>query len=121
MNRPEWTTGPWLVPRLQGAAIGIAVLAILGFSQFGWVTGGTAQKMAKDQSDAAVVKVLTPICVERFQKQPDAEARLTALRNASSSWSQRELLEKTGFATLDGAQYANSSLATACVQGLISR
>ena len=120
MNRPEWTTGPWLGPRLQGAGIGIAVLAILGFTQFGWVTGSTAQKMAKDQSDAAVVKVLTPICIERFQKQPNAEAQLTALRNTTSSWSQRDLVEKSGFATLDGAPYANSSLAEACAQGLTS-
>ena len=45
-----------------GAVGGAIALAIVGFSYGGWVTGGTAQQMAQQRSDAAVVAALAPIC-----------------------------------------------------------
>jgi hypothetical protein len=32
----------------------------------GWMTGGTAIKLADDRANTAVVAALTPICVEKF-------------------------------------------------------
>lgn len=45
MAAPEW-----LKPGLFGAGIGAVALAIVGFSWGGWVTGGTAEAMAADQT-----------------------------------------------------------------------
>ena len=70
----KWTYCLW------GAAGGALALAIVGFSWGGWVTGGTAQKMARQEANAAVVKVLTPFCVANFQKAPDAVAKLASLK-----------------------------------------
>ena len=40
---------------LWGAAAGAIALAIVGFSWGGWVTGGTAETLAKNRAATAVV------------------------------------------------------------------
>jgi hypothetical protein len=50
----------------------------------GWVTGATANKLAAEQVSTAVVAVLTPICVEKFLQNSDAQANLAALQKISS-------------------------------------
>jgi len=44
----------------------VVVTMIIGFTWGGWVTGGTAQEMAKTMAEDAVVRRLAPICVVRF-------------------------------------------------------
>ena len=63
---------PSLKPGIWGAVIGAATISVLGFSLFGWTLGGTAERMAKERAQTAVVDVLAPICVERFRQQADA-------------------------------------------------
>jgi hypothetical protein len=70
-------------PTLWGAAGGAVALAIVGFTWGGWMTTGTANKLAEERADSAVVAVLTPICVEKFQQNGDAIANLAALRAGS--------------------------------------
>ena len=70
-------------PFIWGVAAGAIALAILGFTWGGWVTGGAAEQMAKNEANIAVVKVLAPICVDKFQQQPDAATVLTKLRALS--------------------------------------
>ena len=55
-----------LKPGIWGAVIGAVLLSVLGFSVFGWTLGGTADRMAREQAEAAVIEVLTPICVEQI-------------------------------------------------------
>ena len=66
-----------LKPAAWGAVGGAIALAVIGFNWGGWVTGGTADKTAKEAADSAIVRVLAPICAEKFQQQADAgvEAR----------------------------------------------
>ena len=64
---------------------GAVALAVVGFSQLGWTLGSTAEKMATQRAETAVVAALTPICVERFQQQTDAAAKLVAFNKVSSS------------------------------------
>ena len=59
----KWTYGLW------GAGIGAAALAAVGFTWGGWVTSGGAETMTLKRSQAAVVAVLTPVCIEKFQGQ----------------------------------------------------
>ena len=67
-------------PTLWGAAGGAVALAIVGFTWGGWMTTGAANKLADERADSAVVAVLTPICVEKFQQSGDAIANLAALK-----------------------------------------
>jgi hypothetical protein len=85
---------------LCGAAGGAVALAIVGFSWAGWVTSGSAQKMARQEADAAVVKVLTPFCVANFQKAPDAIANLVALKKIDSSWQRETFVRENKWALI---------------------
>jgi hypothetical protein len=105
---------------VKGAAAG-AILA-LGFV-FVWpmnaVTGGGAQKMAAEASSTAVVKALAPICAAQFMGQPDAKVKTAALV-ATSSWDRGNILEKSGFATMPGQKSADSDVARACAEQLVT-
>ena len=49
---------------------------VIGFYWGGWTLNSTARQMAENRADIAVVAVLAPICVEQFQRQEDAAAKL---------------------------------------------
>ncbi len=84
------------------------------------ITGtGTANKLAAERADTAIVAVLTPICVEKFTQSGEAIANLAALRKISSSWEQGNFIEKGGWATRPGATSADYVLARACAEKLV--
>lgn len=102
----------WLKPGLWGAGVGAIVLAIVGFSWGGWVTGGSATEMALKQSNTAVVAALTPYCVDRAAGV-DGAAAMTEFK-AATGYSRRTIVEKAGWATPMGAEKPNTELAQAC-------
>ena len=106
----KWTYSLW------GAAGGAVALAIVGFTWGGWVTGGNAEAMMLKRSEAAVVAVLTPICIERFQGNANAAANLVALKNISQSWTRRDYVVNGGWATF--GQNRPFDLANACAEAL---
>jgi hypothetical protein len=106
-------------PALWGAVGGAIVLAIVGFTWGGWMTGSTADKLADQRADSAVVAVLTPTCVEKFQQNGDAIANLATLKKISSNWEQGNFLEKGGWATRPGATSPDYVLARACAEKLV--
>ena len=108
---------PWLKPAVWGVIIGSVSTMIVGFSWMGWVRGGTAERMAMERTEAAVVVALTPSCVSRFMQQPHAAAKLKELQ-ATDSWKQREVVEAGGWATSIGEQAPNSGVANACAEQL---
>ena len=110
MNMPT-NTKPWI----QGAVVGAIVLAIVGFSWGGWVTGGTAARNSVVASRDAVVAALAPICVERFRAQPDAIVKADALVK-TSTWERGNIIEKSGFATMPGSKTTDSDVARACAE-----
>jgi hypothetical protein len=59
--------------------------------------------MATQHAETAVIAVLAPICVGKFQQQTDAAAKLVAF-NKASSWDRRSLIEKGGWATSPGTE-----------------
>ena len=59
-------------------------------------------RLAADQASTAVVAVLTPICVEKFLQNSDAQVNLAALREISTNWQQGQYLEKGGWASRPG-------------------
>ena len=105
-------------PALWGAAAGAIALAIVGFSWGGWVTGGTAETLAKKSAATAVVAALTPICVEKFQQAAGASANLAEMKKATYSSDQSKFVEKGGWATMPGSTEPNSAVAAACAESL---
>jgi hypothetical protein len=115
MNTPEW-----LKPGLYGAAAGAIALAIVGFSWGGWVTGGTAEKMASEQAQLEVIATLVPICVEQSSKDPQVVATLAQLKDASS-YQRSDMLMKAGWATMPGSSDPNRNVARACMETLAAQ
>ena len=105
-------------PALWGAAAGAVAVAIVGFGWGGWVTGGTAEMLAKNSAATAVIAALTPICVEKFQQAADASANLAEMKKATYAWDQSRFVEKGGWATMPGSTEPNSAVAKACAESL---
>jgi hypothetical protein len=84
-------------------------MAIVGF----WALGSSAERMARDRADAAVLEALTPVCVARFEAQADAATQLADFKKISTSWDQRSFIEKGGWATVPGSAMPNSAVASA--------
>jgi hypothetical protein len=125
IERPKAMQVPSILQResrtrlLQGIAIGAVASMVIGFSWGGWMTDRTANKMADQRADTAVVAALTPICVEKFLQNSDAKANLAVLQKISSTWEQGQYLEKGGWATQPGATSPDYHLARACAEKLI--
>ncbi len=107
----------WVKPGVWGAIIGAIGMMIIGFGWMGWTLGSTAETLAQDRVSAALVAAFTPICVEKFMTQPEATVQLTEFQK-TSSWRQREFVEKGGWATLPGSTGPNGKIAGACAEQL---
>jgi hypothetical protein len=102
---------------LIGAAAGAAALAVLGFNWGGWVTGGTAERIADRKASAAVVLALAPICVDKFRHQSDAGARFVSFQELSS-YDRTGFIEKGGWAATLGGEQDNLAIIHACAASL---
>jgi hypothetical protein len=100
---------------LQGAAFGAIAIVVFGFNWGGWVLGSTAAKESDERAKAAVVAVLAPICVDKFQNAADAPSKLIELKKVSS-YRQGSFVEDGGWATLPGNDKAESGVARACAK-----
>ncbi len=119
MQIPSILQGESRTRLLQGIAIGAVASVAIGFSWGGWMTGGTANRLAAERADTAVVAALTPICVEKFLQNSDAKTNLAVLQKISLNWEQGDYLEKGGWATRPGATSPDYQLARACAAKLI--
>ena len=118
MNLPTKTLLPtWTKQAVWSAVIGSVATMIVGFSWGGWVTNRSASDMARQQSTLAVVNALAPFCAEKFRNASDATERFAELRKASS-WSQSDIVSKTGAATFDGKS-PDTAVARACADLLL--
>jgi hypothetical protein len=109
---------PWIKPTVWGAVLGSIGTMIVGFGWMGWVLGGTAERLAMERTNSALVVALTPSCVAKFMQQPNAAAKLKELV-ATDSWRQREVVEAGGWAAVAGEKTPNSGLASACAEQLV--
>ena len=112
MEVPSILQGESLTRLLQGAAVGAVATMIVGFNWGGWSLGSTADKMAKEQSDLAVIRALAPVCADKFRALPDAAAKTVALSKVDS-WKRADEFPKE-FVTLPGEAYPSSALVDAC-------
>jgi len=109
---------PEIKPALWGAVAGAVAITIVGFGALGWTLGSTADLMATNRAEAAVVDALTPVCVAKFEAQADASISLAELKRISTSWGRRSFITKGGWATTAGSSTPNADVATACAEKL---
>ena len=103
------------------SAVGGAILAaIVGFNWGGWVTGGTAEVMAKEIAENTVAQRFTPICLARVNQDPMKEQKLKEFK-AKDSWDGRRYVEEQGWATLPGEEKPDSKIAEGCAKQLAEK
>jgi hypothetical protein len=108
----------WLKPAITGSAFGAMTTVLVGFNYGGWVSGNWAEQLASQQSTAAVIAALLPVCVSQSRVDPEAIARIQHVGALSSIYERRAFVMSTGWATMPGAQSPNSDLAAACAEVL---
>ena len=102
-------------PVLMGAVGGAIVLAIVGFSWGGWVTGGTAEVMAEKRAKSAMVAALAPICAAKFQEDSSFDIKLSEL-NETRAYQRADFIESGGWATMPGSEKGDRDVAKACAE-----
>jgi hypothetical protein len=114
MQFPAILQGDSLTRLMQGAAAGALATIVVGFYWAGWTLGSTAQTQIKNAEQAGVVRVLAPICADKFQRSADASANLKAL-NEADSWKRNDMIEKAGWTTFPGSE-PDRNVADACAK-----
>jgi hypothetical protein len=112
MQTPAILQGESLTRLMQGAVAGAIATIFVGFYWGGWSLGSTADKMARQRSELAVIAALAPVCADRFLALPDAAAKKVALSKVDS-WKRRDEFPKE-LVTLPGESYPSAALADAC-------
>ena len=108
----------YIKPFVWGLVVSAVLTMIIGFAFGGWVTGGTAQEMAKEMADEAVIDRLAPICVVQFNQDPEKDRKLKELKE-KSSWDRKDYVEKQGWATMPGEKEPDSNVANECAKRLV--
>lgn len=111
--RPTKTAVAWY------CVASIVATMIVGFSWGGWVTGGTARRMAQGISEDAVVQRLAPMCVVRFKQDMGKDQKLKGLKEIIS-YEQADYVKKQGWATMPGEPEPDAKVADECVKLLMS-
>lgn len=111
------TNVEWLRPGVWGAIIGMAAVALLGFSVGGWQTAASSAQRAAEATKSGVTEALVPVCLDQSARDPSREARLALLQQASVS-TRRDLLMDTGWATMPGTDAANRDVAQGCLEAM---
>ena len=119
MQVPSILQGESLKRLLQGAVAGAIATIFVGFNWGGWSLGSTADKVAKEQSELAVVAALAPVCADKFRALPDVAAKTIALSKVES-WNRAEEFPKE-FVTLPGETSPSSALVKACYALLVPK
>jgi hypothetical protein len=112
MQFPSILQGESLTRLLQGTAAGAIATIVVGFYWGGWTLGSTVEKQVKDAEQASIVRVLAPICADKFQRSADVSTNLQVLKKADS-WERDEIIQKAGWATFPGSE-PDRKVAEAC-------
>jgi hypothetical protein len=108
----------WIKPGVWGFVGGSVVTMILGFGWGGWTTGGGADRLAMERSNAAVTAALVPVCLEKSKADPAIAKKVGALKALSTLYEQRDAVAKDGWASIGGGE-ANREVAEACATELL--
>jgi hypothetical protein len=104
---------------LWSAVGGALVWWIVLSAGFGWSSAGSAEQQAAERANTAVLDVLTPICVARFNQDVENEAKFKALKE-SSTWNQADYVVQQGWATMPGKETPEKQIAKACASRILT-
>lgn len=119
MKLPPILQGESLTRLVQGVSIGAVATIAIGFYWGGWTLGSTAERMANQRSETAVVAALAPVCAAKFAALPNAAAKKIALAKVDS-WKRSDEFPKE-LVTLQGESYPNSALVDACTKLVLAQ
>ena len=105
---------------LWTAVVAVAATLAIGFGPGGWVTGGTAEKLAAEAAETSHDQLAAAVCAREFMRASDSRARLAKLQ-ALQSWEREQQLVKDGWATMPGEREADRDAAELCVTRLIDQ
>jgi hypothetical protein len=115
----RWSTAKQTKTRTFWIAIGAVVLVLfLGFSRGGWTTGGSAEEMAEESAQSAVIARLVPICVAQFNADSQGAVKLAELK-AVNSYQRGGYVKEQGWATMPGETAPDNRVATECAKQLV--
>ncbi len=97
---------------------GAAAVIVVGFACGGWVTGGSAQRMAVTAAAVSRDLLVAAVCAERFQADDGAQARLAELK-LLQRYSRGTFIEKGGWAIMPDEVRPTSSATRLCADKLI--
>jgi hypothetical protein len=99
------------------AIAAVVLTLVVGFGIAGWVSGGTAQKMADEAAAAAHAELAAAVCAEDFLRAANARERLAKLH--ALEWRERDdQLTAAGWATMPGETEPAPGVAAHCATRL---
>ena len=104
---------------IWAAAAGAVATIVVGFAWGGWVTGGTAKRMAEAAAAAWRDTLVAAVCVDQFQAGGDAQAQLAALK-LLQGYSRSSFIEKGGWATMPDKAKPTSAATRLCGDQLVA-
>ena len=113
----------WVKPGIWGVVLGAVVWWGVLSLGLGWMSAGTAKRLADDQTQTAVVAAATPYCVARFEQQPNAVASWQALKKSEGNYDQSDYVMKGGWAAVPDQKPDSditSAVANACATQLLA-
>ena len=115
MQVPSWTK-----PSLYGAVVGGILVAIVGFSWGGWVTGGAARQSAETAAATSRTDLAAAVCVRNFLAESDARDKLAELQAVTGATQQRTYVETGGWAVMPDSDVATRQVSTLCARMLMA-
>lgn len=100
------------------AACVLGTVAV-GFGWGGWVTQGTAAKLAADARQNTRDHLAAALCAARFEAAPNVAAELAKLKQIDS-WRQADFIAKGGWLTLPGGNGPLSDAAELCAEKVLT-
>ncbi len=80
MQVPSILQGERPFDLIKGGIAGAILIIAVGFNWagygFGWTLGSTAEQKVNNAGEAAIVRVLAPICADKFRQASDSSAKL---------------------------------------------
>lgn len=114
MKIPQWTQ-----PAVTGAILGAFATMALGFTMGGWHSSASAVRLADQQSAAAVIHALAPVCVGQSMLDPDVASKIKLMTKMVTGYERRDYVMKAGWATVSGSDAPDRDVAAACADILM--
>jgi hypothetical protein len=105
----------YVKPAAWGAIAGAIATMIIGFSAMGWTTARSAERLAKQAGEAAVISTLVPFCVDKAKLDAVQMAKFAA---EPSSYTRSQIVTTAGWANVRGETTPDYALSRACSEQL---